>query len=152
MRSIDLFTLADSHRKKDKKMLVSKQGTPLSVDVDGLMIEAQFELEDGRFLVWLTEDCPYDEMLYIYLIDPGGAILDSVEAGAILGLGPAGILHILETGENWVEFDFFSKKLVCRLEVSSESKMFRRLPEYWRYKKRLKRHHIVIQETQQEDV
>lgn len=152
MRSIDLFTLADSHRKKDKKMLISKKGKPLSIDVDGILIEAQFVLNDGRFLVWLTEDCPFDETLYIYLIGPEGAIEDSIEAGAILGLGPAGILNILKTGEEWVEFDFFSKDMVCRLEVSEESKLLRRLPEYWRYKRWMKKHQIVVREVQKEIV
>jgi hypothetical protein len=101
--------------------------------------------------VWLTEDDPYDEMLNIYLIDPDGNVEDSVEAGATLGLGPSGIFNFLEAGEDWVEFKFFSEDTIYRLEVSGSSKVFRRLPEYWRYKKHLKKHILIVRELQREN-
>ncbi len=151
MRQIDLYVLADSYRKKQKKHLLTRNGEKISVEVDGVLIEAQFELSDGRHLVWLTEDCPYDEMLHVYLIRSDGIIEDSIEAGNKFGLGPSGILNISNFGENWVEFDFFSKDKICRLEIMSKPRFFKLLPECWRYKNYLKRHQLIIRELKKGD-
>ncbi len=150
MHPIESFTLADFHRKKDKKILLNKEGKTISVEVDGTLIEAQFELNDGRYLIWLTEDCPFDEMLHVYLIDRDGTVEDSVEAGAPGGMGPSGILSFLDVGENWVKFSFFGKDMVCSLELSPNPKIFRPLPECWRYKTIFKKHQIKVCEVQRE--
>lgn len=150
MRQIDLFTLADSHRKKDKKMLISKKDKPISIDVDGLRIDAQFELNDGRYLVWLTEKCPYDEMLSVYLIGPDGTVEDSVEAGAKFGMGSGGVLQIIEFENNRVDFEFFTGDTISRLEISPQLRLFRGLPSCWRYKNFLKKHQIVVLEMKRE--
>lgn len=148
MRPIELFTLADSHRQKDKKMLISKKDHPLAIDVDGLRIDAQFVLNDGRFLVWLTENSPYDEMLSVYLISADGIIEDSVEAGARFGMGPAGILEIKKLKESWVEFEFFTDDTISVLEISGRHRRFHSLPKCWRYKNVFKKHQIVVREKQ----
>lgn len=150
MQIIDRFTLVDSHRKKDGKMLISRQGEPLSIDVDGLRIEAQFVLHDGRFLVWLTEKCPHDEMLSIYLFNSNGLVDDSVEAGAKFGMGPGGVLEILTYKNNWVEFEFFTDNTISKLKIAPDKKRFRKLPRNWRYKHLLKKHQITVSEIQKE--
>lgn len=151
MQKIDLFTLIDSHRKKNGKMLISKTGTPISVDVDGLMIDEQFELNNGNYLIWLTDDSPYDEMLHIYLINSKGDIEDAVEAGARLGMGPGGVLRIKSLGKSRVDFNFFSGIEIYRLEILMQKQRFRRLPNCWRYKNRFIKHTLSITEVGRKD-
>lgn len=150
MQKIDRFTLTDSHRKKEGMMLVSKEGKPLSIDVDGLIIDEQFELENGDYLVWLTDDSPYDELLHIYLINPEGIIQDAVEAGSRWGIGPGGVLRIKVFNNDWIDFSFFSGDTTYKLEISSQKKRFGRLPYCWRYKNFFKKHNILISEIQRE--
>lgn len=151
MQIIDRFTLVDSHRKKDGKMLISKQGEPLSIDVEGLIIKSQFELSNSSYLVWLTDDSPFDEMLHIYLISPNGIIEDAVEAGSRWGLGPGGVLQIEKIEDDWIDFNFFSDDTTYRLEISLLEKRFLGLPYCWRYKNFLQKHVIRIIELDKEN-
>lgn len=57
------------------------RGTPVGLVVDGLELEQQFCLETG-YLLLLTENCPYEEGLHIYLLDAHRRARDAVELGA----------------------------------------------------------------------
>ena len=64
-----------------------RDGAATEWRVDGVLLEAQFERDDGSVLLLLTEDSPYDELLHVYLLDGGGALVDALEAGSRSGLG-----------------------------------------------------------------
>jgi len=115
--------------------------------VDGTCLEDQFELDDGRGLVWLTEDCPYDEGLHIYLFATDGSLEDSIEAGAAFA---PGILSIRSFGSSSVDFSFFENDVTYRLEVSDFKIRIASL-EGWRYKSKLQRHCIFVRVLQDSD-
>ena len=103
-------------------MLV-RDGAAISVEVDGVIIEAKFELSDGSALIWLTDNSLYDEGLHIYLIGQDDLIEDALEAGVLFGMGGPGILRIVKTGRDWVEFEFFLNGIVYRLEVAEQARL-----------------------------
>lgn len=116
--------------------------------MDGVILEAQFELKDGSSLICLTDDSPYDEGLHVYLLDQNDAIEDAVEAGADFA---AGILRIGQTGDDWMAFEFFSNDRSYRIEVTEKARFRMRLPAGWKYKRRFRNHRLLVREFQKED-
>jgi hypothetical protein len=112
------------------------------VTVDGLLLEAELELDDGGALLWLTDDSPYEEGLHVYLLDSGGELEDALEAGAHF---TPGVLKILRSGEDWVEFRFFPGDSIHRLELMRRATFRLRLPAGWRYKRLLRKHRLRVQ-------
>lgn len=53
----------------------------LTHQIEGLELQAQFELADGRLLLFVTDNTPYEEGLHIYLISRKFAILDQLDIG-----------------------------------------------------------------------
>ena len=81
-----------------------RQGRPTGVRLAGSVLEKQFRAPQGD-LLFLTEDCPYEEGLHIYLLGGESAVLDAVELGAAYA---PGILSILAAGPGErVCFSFF---------------------------------------------
>ncbi|HYP25396.1 MAG TPA: hypothetical protein VE262_01645 [Blastocatellia bacterium] len=143
MRKVNLYSLFISDRENHRAVL-ERDGRALPVEVDGVILEAQFELSDGRVLLWLTDDSPYDEGLHVYLLGRDDRIEDSLEAGAVF---VPGILKIGESGEDWVEFEFFKNEIFYRLEVSNEAGVRLFLPAGWKYKKLLSTHKLAVREV-----
>jgi len=83
----------------------------------GALIEAQYQVDD-RYLLFITDDVPYEETLRIYLIAGNGDVLDSLEFGGYLANGTLEGLNIV--GEHSIEFSFIHKKR-CRLTVKPNS-------------------------------
>ena len=78
-------------------------GRPLGIAVAGAVLEAQFAMS-GEFLLFVTDDCPYEEVLHLYLIDAGMAVADQVDIG---GPYAPGIVRDLEpAGPASLEFSF----------------------------------------------
>jgi hypothetical protein len=147
MRPVTRYSLIDSSRENQRSVL-ARDGRATAVEVDGVVIEAQFELSDGSALIWLTDDSPFDEGLYVYLLNKDDAIEDALEAGAILGLGGPGILKIAKTGEDWAEFEFFLNGSLYQLKVIQQAKFHLQLPAGWRYKKLLNKRRLMVREMQ----
>lgn len=69
----------------------------------GLVLEAAFECQgigDARFLLFLTDDVPFEDFLHIHLLDASLRLIDSASLGAMYSTGsfrlvgePAG--HVL---------------------------------------------------------
>jgi hypothetical protein len=118
-----------------------RDGAGVPAAVESEILEAEQELEDGRQLVWLTEASPYEEGLHVYLLSAAGEILDEIEAGADFA---PGILRIEALGSSSVHFTFFKNDVRYRLDVAPRPKLFRPLPTGWRYKRRFRRHFLVV--------
>lgn len=144
MRSVNRYALANAKGVKGRSIL-ERYSKALDVEVEGSVLEKQYELEGGCVLIWLTDDSPYDEGLHVYLVDQSDSILDAVEAGADF---TSGILKIVDTGTDWVEFEFFSNDSVYRLQVTEEAGFRMLLPMGWKYKKAFSLHRLVVRETQ----
>lgn len=95
-------------------MRLSGPGHEDVVEVDGIVLEAQLELPSGEFVLWSTEDCPYEETLHITLLSSTGEVLETAEMGQAMQPGLFGNLEAL--GDSAAEFDFFPRQR-HRLEV-----------------------------------
>ena len=79
-------------------------GQPTAVRVDGVTLEQQVQL-DGGYLLFLTEDSPFEEGLHIYLLDRDRRIVDGLELARPYA---SGILRdVMPEGEGAVSFSFF---------------------------------------------
>jgi hypothetical protein len=85
-----------------------KFDSPTSLMVEGSTLEAQYETSKG-FLLMLTEDCPYEEALHIYLVDHGNSILDEIHMGQAYVSGILGDLDPIAPDQ--LQFSFFGNDL-----------------------------------------
>ncbi len=140
MREARRHSLVEVDREKHLAR-VARDGKVLDFVVTGVTLEAQFDLADGSSLLWLTEDCPYEEGLHVYLIGRGGELEDALEAGAPY---TPGILELRATGEDWVRFEFFRNELEYRLQVEPRARFRMFPPTGWRYPRWLARHRLAV--------
>lgn len=59
---------------------VQIHGRTVGTEVGGCVLEAAVEA-DGRYLLFVTGDCPYEELLHLHLLDAQGRLLDSATLG-----------------------------------------------------------------------
>jgi len=142
MRTIQQYVLKDEVRGNNRFVLC-RNGELLGAEVEGSVMETQFELDNRNVLIWITDDSPYDEGLHVYLIEENGSVLDALEAGADFS---PGILKIINTGDNWVEFEFFTNDRKYRLEVTKTPGLRGLLPTGWKYKRLLSLHQLIVRE------
>jgi hypothetical protein len=139
MRRCELFTVTSCTQGRVR---ISAGGRECPYQLLGVCIEAQFALDDGRFLLFLTEDSPYDERLHVYLLSPD-RVIDAVEAGVDFA---SGMLEIHASGAHWIDVGFFQNDLVYRVAVEDRPR-FRtgfRLPAGWRYRKIIGLHALSV--------
>jgi len=82
------------------------QGKPTGYRIDGCILEAALQCDTG-YLVFLTEDCPFEESLDIHLVDFSGDLKDSVRIGGMYTTGTFGNLQVQQP--NKVTFEFIGK-------------------------------------------
>jgi len=138
MKPIEEYSLVPPG-KKGGRARIRRPGQAQPLEVEGALLEAQFELEDGRRLVWLSDDSPYDEGLHIYLLGHEDTVEDSIHAGADFA---AGIVKFREVGEWSVDFEFFLNAVVYHLGVEQAPRFRLRLPTGWRYEHPLIQHRL----------
>lgn len=68
-------------------------GTPSGCVVAGAILESAVSA-DGRFLLFLTDDVPYEDALSIHLLDDRLHLLDSATLGAAYSTGSFGGLEL----------------------------------------------------------
>ena len=148
MQAASHYSLRRDDAAQDTSQLL-RNGTRLALHIEGVLLEAQWQLADGRALLLLTDDSPYDEMLHIYLLDAQGQqVLDALEAGSPGGLGGAGVLSIQRHGDTWLELAFFKGCAGFRVEVAAQPQLRLFAPPGWRYKKLLSTHCLTVTELQ----
>ena len=79
------------------------EGVPRGKFVSGAVLEAALEA-DGRYLLFMTDDSPFEEMLSIHLLDGRLDVVDSALLGAPYSTGSFSNLDI--TGPRTVRFRF----------------------------------------------
>lgn len=85
-----------------------------SIEVSGKILEAQYGVND-HFLLFTTEDCPFEEALHIYYLSPQLEVLDALELSAMYTGGMLGDLAV-DNG-NAIRFSFFEKDESWTLKV-----------------------------------
>ncbi|MBM7112981.1 hypothetical protein [Archangium primigenium] len=138
MTPVAVFSLQSGHLRHD--------GRETGLRVSAALLEAQFRLPSGLFLLFLTDDCPYEERLQILLLDARFQLLDGLSVGWIY---TPGILSGLEPlGPHALRFDFFTDRPL-RVSVHPEGRfrLFRRLPFFARplARRPFARHYLELQ-------
>lgn len=82
---------------------VCVRGAPCGQQVEGAVLEAAVEC-NGRFLLFLTADVPFEDSLSIHLLDGSGHLLDSARVGWMYSTGSFSALALHEP--NRVGFRF----------------------------------------------
>lgn len=101
MEEIDFFYLTPINQNAS---ILTTSRRPESVNVKGSVLEKQFSLPNGWHLILTTADSPYDEALYITVIDQHFEVADQVEISSAL---VPGILEDAEVqSHNRLTFSF----------------------------------------------
>lgn len=87
------------------------RGQPTGVQVDGVSLDHQWKAGDG-YLLFLTEDSPFEEGLHIYLLGPDRQLRDALELAAPYAPGSMQVVAV----EDGISFSFFGDDR-WRLEV-----------------------------------
>jgi hypothetical protein len=101
MEPVDYFRVERVSDTVGRSLLL-QDGKAVAI-VDGVALEAQFAFEHG-YLIFASDDNPYEEILHIHLFDPSYRLLDSVCLGRPYC---SGLLRDVAVGNNCVEFSFF---------------------------------------------
>ncbi|WNG58735.1 hypothetical protein F0U59_31375 [Archangium gephyra] len=128
MTPISGFTLRhDAPREAGRPGALLHEGRETGIELDAAMLNAQFRVPPERYLLFFTDDCPYEEELQIILLDKDLRLLDGVKLG---GMYTPGILSdIRQEGENQLSFSFFSDlRTTLQLHPEGLTQLIRRLP------------------------
>lgn len=79
--------------------------------LDGAVIEAQFDMDDGRFLLLIGDDSPYEERLQVLLFGPALEQMDSLEIGAPYA---AGVVDDVVPSKAELSFRFAERQFTVR--------------------------------------
>lgn len=82
----------------------------------GAVLERQFRVSDGRYLIFLTDDTPYEETLRIYLLSDSFRVLDGLEFGSAYVTGH--LDDVVATDPDTIEFSFVHKAR-CRVTIKA---------------------------------
>jgi len=84
------------------------EGRPTGIRVPGLVLEAQYRFGE-EYLLFTTDDAPFEEALHIILLSPVYSAVDRLELGHPFA---AGILRDLRpTASDTLQFSFFGGDL-----------------------------------------
>lgn len=85
------------------------QGQDTGVELDGVALVHQDVVSAGM-LLFITEDCPYEEALHVYLVGPDHRVRDALEIGApyvpglltqVQWLGGDEVSFVFPADEHW---------------------------------------------------
>jgi len=82
------------------------RGEPTGCRVSGAVLEASVQIDD-HFILFLTDDVPYEEMLNIYFLNDQFSVLDSVVIGSIYSTGSFSDLQLI--GPTELQFRFIGE-------------------------------------------
>jgi hypothetical protein len=108
MNVIDEFTIRNIHGKNedyDNTSNLYYRGSDTGKILEGLYLAAQYKYND-KYVLFLTEDCPFEEGLFIYLLDHALTVLDRAIISIQFTPGILGDLKIENDHE--ISFTFFS--------------------------------------------
>lgn len=102
-----LKVTSEATETQSPKSEITIAGTKLKLTINGVDLEACIEY-DERYLVFTTDDCPFEESLNIYLLSSDNEIIDNATVFWPYGTGSFKLLRIIDPG--LVQFKFFGDK------------------------------------------
>ncbi|NLA52710.1 MAG: hypothetical protein GX860_11435 [Alcaligenaceae bacterium] len=104
---VNLKVISEATEAQSPKSEITIEGTKLKLIINGVDLEACIQY-DECYLVFTTDDCPFEESLNIYLLSGENEIIDSATAFWPYGTGSFKLLGI--TDPDLVQFKFFGDK------------------------------------------
>lgn len=135
---VNLKVVSEATETQSPRSEITVKGTELKVIVNGVDLEACIKY-DERYLVFTTDDCPFEESLNIYLLSGESEIIDSATAFWPYGTGSFKLLSIKEPDlvqfkffgeENW-QIEIFKSKKFYIPYISEPSGVWRKF-KFWR--------------------
>lgn len=115
--SIKLISEATETASPRSQLVVD--GKEVDSFIEGTVLEACIKHERS-YLIFTTNDCPYEESLNIYLLNQSYEILDNA---VLVWPYSTGLFEILDiTHSNLVDFKFFEEK-IWQLEIFSHKRI-----------------------------
>lgn len=108
--SDDIFSIRLANEASETQPPTSQvihRGKATGTYLDGAVLEACIQVND-LLLAFMTDDCPFEECLRLYLLDDQLKILDRVTLGRIYTTGIFELLELLEP--RTVAFQFFTDR------------------------------------------
>lgn len=133
-----LKVISEATETRSPKSEVTIEGTKIKLTINGVDLEACIEY-DERYLVFTTNDCPFEESLNIYLLSGENEIIDNATVFWPYGTGSFKLLRIIDP--DLVQFKFFGdkdwqikifKKRRFFIPYISEPSGVWRKPKFWR--------------------
>jgi len=81
---------------------------PTGVHVRGAVLEAQFAVSGGAYVLLATDDCPYEEELHVYLLNPEFVLVEQLHLG--YAYTPGILRDVRITVGNQLEFLFIGER------------------------------------------
>jgi hypothetical protein len=109
---------------KDGVLESAVRGSPPVAGIEGSVLRAQFELDDGRRLLVTADDTLNEEVVHVVLLSPRLEVLDVLSLGG--AYAPMDLVSgLLPLGEDVVAFSFLGD---WRIRIHPRPVRFRRLP------------------------
>jgi len=125
MRKLLGYKIKNDHLGKGRELnqLYSPQDKNIA-QVPGNILEVLLQLENDTYLLFLTDDSPYEECLYVLLLDHQYRILDRVDLYQEYICGIFSDLRVLGTYE--LSFTFLeNQKFHLKIEIPPKFKLQR---------------------------
>ena len=103
------------------KVVLQHSQTSNIIEVVGSVLEAEFMFGDF-YLIFITEGIPFEEALYIYLINPNLIIKDTIEISA--AYTPGIFRNFMTISPNKIKFSFFDSEDYWVIEILDKPRFF----------------------------
>jgi hypothetical protein len=142
MENASAFTVRAVDERRGTCLIV-RGARSASFPLDGTARDAQYILGDGRALIVLTNDNPYDAIIYFYLLSATNEVVDGIQSG---GFFTSGIFVHQNSGDLWLDFLFFKNNKRYRITAEISPSFSLGLLTGWKYRNVLQRHWLTIDE------
>lgn len=102
-----LKIISEATETESPKSEITIEGTKIKLAINGVYLESCIEY-DEYYLVFTTDDCPFEESLNIYLLSSENEIIDNATIFWPYGTGSFKLLRVADP--NLVQFKFFGEK------------------------------------------
>jgi hypothetical protein len=95
------------------------------------VLEAQYQIQPGLYLLFFSDNCPFEEELQVVLLDGQFRLLDGLALGQ--PYTPGVLSGVQPEGEHRIAFTFFADTpMVLRVHPQGVAHVLRRLPPFAR--------------------
>lgn len=126
MEQIAFFSLTPT---RESHSLLSVTGLGPRASVPGVVLEAQYRLADGSFLVISTDDCPYEECLHLLRLSRDYTIQERVDLGRSYTFGLFSDPKIIHP--SCLEFTFYENTRFQAIILDKPQRALGKLLTHW---------------------